>query len=1150
MSKSGAALTECPSNLKEAIDWLLRVTGKDGQNASGGGNTNGTLDLAKQVNELLTSAIGESSDPATDGKDADMFKALREWLNKNQNGDDIKNLMESLSGGIATLIGYHNGTITFGSSGIGLPNDPRERLGDAVLGFLYELLNSLVKTKGESKINLSGVHPDNLLKKFIGTGKSPVDNAIQKVANLTDKSNQIKDVVSALKTVTNLKSQDTISKFAPKVKEYLKKVLEEVAKNGDVKSIGASVKVHEKPMKVTEILQEICSRLTALIQKFEGFNGKPFSLNQNGIPSDIAQVKHYNAHLNPSNFKNITATPKAKALASAVHSATSGFLSQLQKQTYVSSYLPTATWDGCHKVTCAKIFLGCIPLYYYTLTYLYWLCRGNGGEWKELKFNDTTGGRQSLRYFMAATGFNVLQLSGNTGQRVMTAVAGKLPELSSSTGDSFPKFLNKIQTTLNGAQPLPSNFTRHTIAALILTASMYFQRKQRESRLKESQPPSTIRGMLYWMSGLTITPQFADLLSQFGNVVPSNFKVAVSGSSGGQSLQPLTADDLSGHLIPACILSPNILGLIQGGGDSTDSEPWLHALFSNRLGLSYPSGLDLFRVLCDYVYAVQFQLSFLVQMCISNSVNGGWQNCMYGKDVQPDGKGKCVKSWICPIISGCKNERCQHNNPNVNCKHNDGRTGCGRNSNSPLQAFLTDCLEGFRHNTLEPVSSSSPNYPNHYGNHPKGFMCHVPMGFTSGTLRSDVGSGYGIFIVLRIFSATNFNPFRQLCEKLVCLSKRTPKTLGDLFGFLWHFCNQVFNKRNIMDDFAKLRGDLQDIWSPLNVVKKIHEALNSNSNTYKTFETSMSLSNPTTGLSLSFKALQSSEALFFLLFQAGIPNALDSLARHCHKWETDSSRSITLVHKDHIGKSCSNPNDLWSLHQGVSTQPQQPNKDRQADCRKANCGGYVNSLTLASGAVFAPDFAATYLSWLVYLTEEFYEWLSEFLVNFNNISCDNCSSCTRGKRCHATSTEGCSCKSVVWCSGVLALLYQYGFNFSSAGSLHGRNAYGASSNTSRTCQKFAQQLQMVLKENAETPLWTLIVSIQKFLFYLRLPFLLVMASLWTLAAVTLLYNYILKLDLLHIKSHLHFPSTHKILPSALLTAGKVTALKKLIYYMP
>ncbi|GIX62511.1 variant erythrocyte surface antigen-1 family protein [Babesia caballi] len=1141
-------LTDCPSNFKEAIDWILRVTGKDG-----GSGDDGTTELAKEVQKLL-----KNVETSTIGFRQQEFEQVKNALIQG-----IQELIESLSGCLATLIGYQNGTITIERSGIASPNDPRERLGDAVLGFLAGLIESLVKFRGDVG-TLSGVNVDQL-KSALGKGRAEVDTAIGKMQKLKDNksSNNIKNLVTALSGVQTLKNTATLQQFSQNASEYLKKVLEEVENDGNFQSIRANVPFQGGNKSVTFIFQKLCSSITALIRKFALMNGKPFSLEQGGtgLSAELGNVKQYSAYFNPGQFKRVSPPPQSKtiALISALHNATSHFLAQVQKPCYTSSYPSTATWDGHQKPTYAMIFLGCIPLFYYGITYLCWQCRSNGGEWYALNFNATRGGYQSLRYFMAAMGFDISQLSGNTGQKVMGAVAGKLTELSSDTGTemtSYPQFLAKLHKSLtNVLKTRSSTFSSlngHTMAALIFTTSMYFQHKQRQRSINESKPPSSIRGILYWMSALTITPQFSDLLAQLRNVVPSNFKVAVSGSSRGGGFQALTADDLSGHLIPACILCPNILGLIQGAGDSADSEPWLHGLFGNTLNLSYPSGLDLFRALCDYVYAVQFQLSFLVQMCMSNSVNGGWQNCRYGRGVKPISRDNPVKSWICPIISGCNGSKCQHNSSN-HCKHYDE---CGKGPNhSPLQAFLTDCLEGFRHSTSDPLPSRSPNYPNHYGNHPKGFMCHVPMGFTSETVRAGSSTGNAIYFVLRIFSGSSIDPFRKLCENLVCLTKRTPKTLGDLFGFYWHFCNQVFNKRNIMDDFAKLLGELKDFWTPWNIVKKISEALSSQDTAYANLRTSMSFSSSTTGLSRSFKALQSSEALFFFLFQAGIPNALDGLARHCHKEDTNVTKSRTTTVIKHNGPSTSTsthkcsetPNDLWSIHQGVSD----PNTKHKM-CSSKKCGGYLNSLTLASGAAFATDFAATYLSWLVYLTEEFYEWFSEFLGDFRRLTCDNCiNKSVAACESHTVGKHGddCTCKSVVWCSGVLALFYQYGFNFTSTSSLNGQHFQRQTLETVRTCQNFAQQLQGVLAKDDTTPLWNLIKAIDKFLFYVRLGFLLLIGSVWTLAFVIIFKILIIKLDLLHIRSHLHLPSSHSVAPIAPLTIGKAADLTKLKYFI-
>ncbi|GIX62400.1 variant erythrocyte surface antigen-1 family protein [Babesia caballi] len=67
----------CPSNLKEAIDWILRVTGKDG-----GGGGNGTTDLTDAVENLLEGVRSSSSELES------TLEKIKEAL-KTQNNDGI-----------------------------------------------------------------------------------------------------------------------------------------------------------------------------------------------------------------------------------------------------------------------------------------------------------------------------------------------------------------------------------------------------------------------------------------------------------------------------------------------------------------------------------------------------------------------------------------------------------------------------------------------------------------------------------------------------------------------------------------------------------------------------------------------------------------------------------------------------------------------------------------------------------------------------------------------------------------------------------------------------------------------------------------------------------------------------------------------------
>ncbi|GIX65421.1 variant erythrocyte surface antigen-1, alpha subunit [Babesia caballi] len=113
-------LTDCPSNLKEAIDWILRVTGKDGQD-NGQGNTAITA-LTKEVQKLLEEVKGADA-------------GLGEQIDKVKNalGNGSSGLIKSLADGLQQFIGYENQHGKIGTGGIAVSNLRVERLRDAVV---------------------------------------------------------------------------------------------------------------------------------------------------------------------------------------------------------------------------------------------------------------------------------------------------------------------------------------------------------------------------------------------------------------------------------------------------------------------------------------------------------------------------------------------------------------------------------------------------------------------------------------------------------------------------------------------------------------------------------------------------------------------------------------------------------------------------------------------------------------------------------------------------------------------------------------------------------------------------------------------------------------------------------------------------------
>ncbi|ORM39682.1 uncharacterized protein BXIN_0275 [Babesia sp. Xinjiang] len=112
-NKQHDSLTEHPpGNLKECIDWLLRLTEKDGQNGGGGQNGNGSTELGKKVVDLL-----KKVDDATEKLENDQ-KVLKA-VTKNGNGT---NLITTLADNLAKFIGYNGGNGDLDGKGIGKNN--------------------------------------------------------------------------------------------------------------------------------------------------------------------------------------------------------------------------------------------------------------------------------------------------------------------------------------------------------------------------------------------------------------------------------------------------------------------------------------------------------------------------------------------------------------------------------------------------------------------------------------------------------------------------------------------------------------------------------------------------------------------------------------------------------------------------------------------------------------------------------------------------------------------------------------------------------------------------------------------------------------------------------------------------------------------
>ncbi|GIX61935.1 variant erythrocyte surface antigen-1 family protein [Babesia caballi] len=968
---------------------------------------------------------------------------------------------------------------------------------------------------------------------------------------------------------------------------HLAKAVQELLNTAEVKDINST------------ITRPLIDNLATGLATFIGYENGGGNIGNGGIAAKPTNKSGGNKGSDPKPFKS---------------SEMSNY-----KAGYVYSYEPeNATWgkEWSHSShadaqKCAKIFLSCLPMIFSALSYLYWKSRQpvNQGGWINMQFSNQN---DPLGSFMLSNGFTSKQLSGYVGRTVLGTAYEKFKDfsdgltkakksaeqrakkedaakitlkvgkshtpgqpsqpVSADKNPTYPEYLHELcENGQEKSNIIPTNAEQNSLSILFHISYLYFKGKQ--SALSESprfkpRPPSTIREMLYFFATLPYSPSYDSLSSyiteHFRKLVNNKsvnedheLMIPVADSSSPNTNNTLSAADLKNYLTTTCLYCPTILGRFQGNSADSGDEPWLHSLFSNsQFFLAYPAGAPLLKVIANYTYALQFQLSFLYQQCSLGSTQGcRWRQCKYGQSINIHSNGQIIQSHICPVK--CIKNRDEHDTSNHTkggaCEHKK----CGESTNlSPLQAFLTDSLSGFSVSQNPDLTSLT-----HLENHPPGYMCHVKMGFQPTDLRSS-GSGHYIYYTLDQFCGYTYAPLPQLSEKLGCLTKRTPRTLSDVFGFIWHLSGQLFKHerpklKTIIEKFI-CAFDLsnQDLTQKFdNYPYAVVTAIWNKISTIKSNPAASGSPTPSV-FSKSLESMAPAIPFLYHLFMAEEPNtlpgALFDLTQHCHKWEVNQYKHESDPNSSIPNHQCTtHPADLWSLYHPVGPAPS-GRQDTQEACRDSNCGGYLEPLTLNYGAAFSPSSAPAYLSWIAYLTDDLYERLSEMLNEFNNISCDNCkNSCQNEKSCHATSGSECNCTSVVSCAGVLPLLYRHGFQFYDAYSLNGwksESGWQRDNNIKRTCAKFSQQLSNVLSPDA--PLAKLLETIDSFLYMFRYYFFYNLTSFWLFSLAILLYFIFYGIDVLHVKSHVHFPSSHTVPPLRLLTAGKAPALTKLTYYMP
>ncbi|CDR96461.1 hypothetical protein BBBOND_0303650 [Babesia bigemina] len=431
----------------------------------------------------------------------------------------------------------------------------------------------------------------------------------------------------------------------------------------------------------------------------------------------------------------------------------------------------------------------------------------------------------------------------------------------------------------------------------------------------------------------------------------------------------------------------------------------------------------------------------------------------------------------------CPNQECEQK-----CRQH---YSCG--VKSPLQLFLEDGLLGFLPHPFEkPDCKITCSLQNH-----NGIPCKTPMGFRDLSIRaSHQQKGERIKKVLDWFCGTENESLNLLCSYFLLLLRRPPQTLCDMFAFYYNFLDHYDDDRSTQKEHRRLAFN--------NAVTKAN-------------------------LGRPFGALNPSTIL------------------------------CTSKHVPSDGKPTHEKGDLFGV---LSCNPE--------DSPTMPCGRYLQSIGDDIRLLYYGEHASVYLSWIIYQAETFYNLLRDL--------CDKCcKKCTSPKSiCYGTRcTRDCQvktvyesnksddhkadlkaldgkkhndeCNSIVNCSNTHSILYTYGFTFGSPFDLSGGNN---KMEKKRTCKDFCRALDNVLnkEKDVEAPLAKLVFDIiPEYLWVIREPFFYTTVALWLLSLFYLLHIMVIRLDLLHIKSHLHSPSSHRIAAQSLLAAARVGRLSKISY---
>ncbi|CDR94890.1 Ribosome-binding protein 1 [Babesia bigemina] len=249
-----------------------------------------------------------------------------------------------------------------------------------------------------------------------------------------------------------------------------------------------------------------------------------------------------------------------------------------------------------------------------------------------------------------------------------------------------------------------------------------------ETELFPSQAPRTVRDMLQWLAGLQ-NRKHHDTLEK---CIEKAFTAPHSDASQlalSVNHANIRPTDVFDILQLTAMFARSVLAAIAPNWKASVSLKTVKPKSSEE-----PDCCALLCQLRDYAYACHYQLQFLKAQCSRGKIHGGWQDCKYGSDITA--------------------------------------------SKSPLQAFLTDNWDSdFETHPFDPCNPC--------------LKSRVRMGFRKDDLPEESENGITLSSILTP-SCGGEDPLLTLCSYLNCITRRTPRTTGELVSFFHNFGNELY----------------------------------------------------------------------------------------------------------------------------------------------------------------------------------------------------------------------------------------------------------------------------------------------------------------------------------------------------------------------